>query len=640
MPSGQDWRSILEEEDLPQMRDKFSRGIVLTCSSIILLIGFLIFWPILQYKVNPASADDSNRPTEIYTEIPITTVTATKTSLPKATATATAPPSETPLSSNVQTAILTEEISTPLKKGMIVLALNEAGYSHLFAYQQFGLPFTRLTSGPWDDITPALSPDGRWVAFASNRSGPWDLYMLDLHSGDLSRLTNTPQYDAAPSWSPDGNLLAYESYDQDLEILIRSVFDDQTLINLSEHPAADYQPAWSPQGRQLAFISNRSGEPEVWLADFDNFGEGHFANLSLSTDMQEAHPAWSPDGSALVWAALQDGTHSLYLWETDQTPRYIASGDWPIWSPDGIEILTTLDAPNQTLLTAYQSADALLALPPIVLPGSNSGLTWGSLPLPNPLPQNMLQIAQETPAAPWFSTAGSKPDVPDGRDYLVQLSNVKAPYAQLHDLADEAFQALKDSVAEQAGWDFLATLENAFVPLTAPLPPGMGDDWLYTGRAFAFDTIPMNTGWVIVVPERFGHQTYWRIYLQARFQNGSLGKPMRDLPWIFNARYAGDPLLYEQGGDFTGDIPPGYWVDFTELAMAYGWERLPALPIWQSAFFAARFNEFVLPNSQTWEESMLDLYPAEALLTPTPIFPPTLTPTRTPSWPIRSTPSP
>jgi TolB protein len=115
---------------------------------------------------------------------------------------------------------------------------------------------------------------------------------------------------------------------------------------------------------------------------------------------------------------------------------------------------------------------------------------------------------------------------------------------------------------------------------------------------------------------------------------------MRDLPWIFNARNAGDPLLYEQGGDFTSDIPPGYWVDFTELAMAYGWERLPALPTWQSAFFTARFNEFILSNEQTWEEAILNLYPAEALQTPTPVYPPTLTPTRTPSWPVRSTPSP
>jgi TolB protein len=232
------------------------------------------------------------------------------------------------------------------------------------------------------------------------------------------------------------------------------------------------------------------------------------------------------------------------------------------------------------------------------------------------------------------------PEVPGGRQHLVVLDGVQAPFPQLLDQVDEAFQALRVLVAEKSGWDFLASLDNAFVPLTAPLPPGMGEDWLYTGRAFAFDSQSMNAGWVVVVPERFGHQTYWRVYLKARFQNGSQGKPLNDLTWDFNARYQGDPNLFENGGDQIATSPPGYWVDFTDLACALGWERLPALPTWQSAVYTARFNEFLLPIDQTWEETMLDLYPAEALLTPTPIFPPTLTPTRTPSWPVSPTPSP
>lgn len=110
----------------------------------------------------------------------------------------------------------------------------------------------------------------------------------------------------------------------------------------------------------------------------------------------------------------------------------------------------------------------------------------------------------------------------------------------------------------------LSSLENAFVPLTAPLPPGLGEDWLYTGRAFAFDTLPVNADWVVVVPEYYGHEIYWRIFLKARFQNGSLGKPMRQVPWNFNARFEGDPLLYEQGGYIGEVVPAGYWIDFTE----------------------------------------------------------------------------
>ena len=92
-------------------------------------------------------------------------------------------------------------------------------------------------------------------------------------------------------------------------------------------------------------------------------------------------------------------------------------------------------------------------------------------------------------------------------------------------------------------------------------------------------------------------------------------------------------IVSEQGGEMGLGNPAGYWVDFTEIAQALSWQRLPALPTWQSAFFAARFNEFVIPADKSWQGAMNDLYPAEYLVTPTPILPPTLTPTRTPSWP-------
>ncbi len=66
---------------------------------------------------------------------------------------------------------------------------------------------------------PSLSPDGKQVAFASNRSGYWDIYILTLATGEVRQVTDTPEYDSAPTWSPDNQWLAYETYDgNDLEI--------------------------------------------------------------------------------------------------------------------------------------------------------------------------------------------------------------------------------------------------------------------------------------------------------------------------------------------------------------------------------------------------------------------------------------
>jgi TolB protein len=85
-------------------------------------------------------------------------------------------------------------------------------------------------------------------------------------------------------------------------------------------------------------------------------------------------------------------------------------------------------------------------------------------------------------------------------------------------------------------------------------------------------------------------------------------------------------------------IPPGYWVDLTELARRYGWERLPAQDNWQTYFKGTLFNEFALPNGLDWERAMLEIYPPEVLITPTAVIPPTFTPTRTP-WGFK-TPTP
>jgi TolB protein len=219
--------------------------------------------------------------------------------------------------------------------------------------------------------------------------------------------------------------------------------------------------------------------------------------------------------------------------------------------------------------------------------------------------------------------------VPNGRQRIVPLADVAAPQPFLQDLVDEAFQALRASLAARVGWDFLASLENAYVPLTSPLGPGMHEDWLYTGRAFAFNPVPLNAGWMVVMREEYGAETYWRIYLRTRFQDGTQGRPLRSLPWDFSARNGDDPRYYEQGGALAQSIPPGYWLDFTEFALAYGWERLPALSTWRSSYPAARFNEFVHTGLLDWRSAMQEVYPEEALNTPTPIPTPTLTPTAT-----------
>jgi TolB protein len=209
------------------------------------------------------------------------------------------------------------------------------------------------------------------------------------------------------------------------------------------------------------------------------------------------------------------------------------------------------------------------------------------------------------------------------------LSDIEAPDPRLADQVDESFNALRMRVAREAGWDFLSTLESAFIPLTSPLGPGQHEDWLYTGRAFSFTTAPISAGWVVVARQDYGPFTYWRVYLRARYQDGSQGAPLTDRPWDFSMRYSGTPQAYESGGAPAPAVPPGYWIDFTRLAAAYGWQRLPALSAWRQAFSLTQYNKYALTEDLDWFSAMLQIYPRAALNTYTPVPSPTNTPTIT-----------
>mgnify|MGYP006257062527 FL=1 len=69
----------------------------------------------------------------------------------------------------------------------------------------------QLTASPGHDWGPVWSPDGRRIAFASNRSGNFDVYVMDADGGNVEQLTDDPAEDFEPVWSPDGKHLAFGS---------------------------------------------------------------------------------------------------------------------------------------------------------------------------------------------------------------------------------------------------------------------------------------------------------------------------------------------------------------------------------------------------------------------------------------------
>lgn len=502
------------------------------------------------------------------------------------------------------------------KQGVMLFSMRDGAYDHLFVYHPQFLPLTRVTNSPWDDITPSVSPDGSQIAFSSRKDGFWNLYKLDLPSGIIAPLTNTPQYDGAPTWSPDGEWLAYESYTNDnLDIFLLSVTDPkQPPIPVTTETSADHAPAWSPQGRQLAFVSNRSGEDEIWLVKLDQT-ENRFTNVSHRDHGKKAHPAWSPDGRYLAWAAETDGITRLSVWDSqnpEQLVRHVGIGVEPIWDPNGNALLSSVISPNDTGLIVYKLDNQLTALPLTPLPGDSKGITWNNGAFVDQIAPYIAKGSSAASAPLFHPILTVLPISPTGRYSIVKLKDIQAPFPMLQDAVDESFYSLRQTVADKTGWDLLGNLESAFIPLTQASAPGMEENWLYTGRAVSINPVLFHAGWIVVVREDINGQTFWRVFLKARYQDGSQGFPMTRQPWDLDARYNGDPKVYEQGGQL-GPTPGGYWIDFTELARCYGWQRLPALVSWITYYPAARFNQFVMAEDLDWSSAMAEVYPPEAL---------------------------
>ncbi len=515
--------------------------------------------------------------------------------------------------------------------GTIIYSARENGRTHLWNYVSGDSNATQLTGGPWDDRDPAVSPDGLSVAFSSRRNGYWDLYILDLQSGEIRQLSNTPGYEGNPTWSPDGHWLAFEAYyDGNFDIWIVPIDLGQDPIQLTIHPGADQDPSWDPRGRRIAFVSDRDGSPDVFLANLDE-PDDRFRNLTNTQSIMERTPVFNADGFSLAYSESFSGIDVVKVFDMndlDQAPYEVGQGRHAAWSPDNHYMITVLCTGLVRRFHVF-ALDHTEATDLPLIPGIDvDDVMWTAAGMPGEIYTS--QRIQPTDA-PIIEDKADESQQDTTRMELADLPGVRAPHPSLSDAVDQDFLALRQRSISVLGWDFLESLDNAFVGLNDPMPPGFAyNDWLYTGRAFTFNSAAIKAGWVEFIREDFGGQTYWRVFVLAALQDGTLGEPLRELPWDFNTRNNGDPVAYDQGGSLFDSIPPGYYVDFTQLAFDYGFERLPALPNWRTYNHGTRLNEFVKRGGLSWADAMLELYPASALVTPTPFQTPTKTPTRTP----------
>ena len=117
-------------------------------------------------------------------------------------------------------------------------------------------------------VEPAWSPDASQIAFASARSGSFDLFVMDADGTGTRRLTSGKQDDSHPTWSSDGDRLAFE---RDGDIYVIGV-DGSGLRRISDDTIEERDPSWSPDGTLIAYIQRTPGTAavrEVWLMRSD-----------------------------------------------------------------------------------------------------------------------------------------------------------------------------------------------------------------------------------------------------------------------------------------------------------------------------------------------------------------------------------
>jgi TolB protein len=248
---------------------------------------------------------------------------------------------------------------TPDGKHLVFASTQHRPTADIYVKPISGAVVTRLTDDPAQDVMPAVSPDGQFIAFCSDRNGSWDVFVMPIDGGKAVQLTNDSAHDLHPSWSPDGNRIVFSRLGQQTgrwEMWVADV----TSVNNAQFIGFGLFPQWAPVAAtgangadQIMFQRSRERGDRafsIWTIDYQaNPGTaGRETEIATAPGSALINPSWSPDGRFVAFAQVPYSE----AWATGASARPEASVLW-MMSVDGTGKVKLTDGRSIDLMPTW-----------------------------------------------------------------------------------------------------------------------------------------------------------------------------------------------------------------------------------------------------------------------------------------------
>ncbi len=209
---------------------------------------------------------------------------------------------------------------------------------------------TKLIASTWQDNAPQYSPDGSRIAFASDRSGSFEIWVANADGSGVVQLTSSGGHAGTPRWSPDGRRIAFDDSvmgTADIFVIDAGGGAPKMITTMAAHGHSRGVPSWSGDGKSIYFACDMTGKYEIWKASAGGGAESQVTHLG------GFDPRESPDGKTLYYLKHRNQSE---IWkispeggaESAVVTDPAAATDFAWWQPfnDGIYLVSRVPKSN------------------------------------------------------------------------------------------------------------------------------------------------------------------------------------------------------------------------------------------------------------------------------------------------------